>query len=155
MIIAAAVNFKEIIKQEKNYNWPRPPSCPNCGRKLWGHGYVWRYFEEAMQGCWIKRYYCPGCGLVITMRPKGYWPRFQKQSRSINWILAHREKEKRWPPGVSRQSAGHWKRNLKRQVEKLLGLITEIFPSGFERLIEQGLVPISRSKESVTIAQPC
>jgi hypothetical protein len=155
MIIAVAVNFKEIIKQGKKYDWPRPPGCQRCGNGLWGHGYVRRYFEEASEGCWIKRYHCPRCRLMITMRPQNYWSRFYKQSKSIRRVLACREKEKQWPPGISRQSAGHWKRGLKSQVEKLLGLMTGIFPTGFEELIKLGWIPVSRSKTSVAIAQPC
>jgi hypothetical protein len=83
------------------------------------------------------------------MRPQDYWPRFYHISKTIRWVLSYYQKEKHWPKEVSRQTGGHWKRHLENQIEKVMGLKTQLFPTGFEGLIKQGLVPVSRSKVSI------
>ena len=46
LILSLSVNLPSLMSQGKSYPWPRPPCCPRCeGRRLWGHGYVGRYFD--------------------------------------------------------------------------------------------------------------
>jgi hypothetical protein len=155
MIIRAEVDFKELLSLGKEFPWPRPPSCPGCGGPVWGHGFVRRYFDVAPEGCWIKRYHCPGCGKIITLRPKGYWPRFWCEISNIRSGLEARIKTECWPPWLKRQVGGHWLRALGEQVKKILGLAVEIFSEGFDELIRLGWVPVSRSKNGVAIPQSC
>ncbi len=47
--------------------------CICCGRKLHGHGWRQRYFEDIDQQSlrlWIHRKLCPGCGITYTLLPK-------------------------------------------------------------------------------------
>lgn len=155
MIIWTAVNFKELLQMGKKHLWPRPYSCPCCGGRIWGHGYVLQYFAEAPNGCWIKRYRCCNCKKIITLRPSGYWPGYFTAIEMIRRALNYRQVHKVWPPGVSRQAGGHWLRALKRQVKKMFGLMMKIIPDGFEAIVEAGKVPVSRSKRGVMIPQVC
>ena len=155
MIIWVSVDFKGLMAAGKKYSWKRPRSCPGCGGAVWGHGYVWRYFAEAMAGCRIKRYRCPNCKKVITMRPLGYWPRYCHRRETIYASLEGRLKSKRWPKELKRQVCGHWLRCLKRQVKKMFGLVMKIIPEGFEALVEAWKVPVSRSKKGAMIPQLC
>lgn len=155
MIILIVVDFKELFVLEKKYPWLRPVACDKCGGKIWGHGYVWRFFAQAPNGCWVKRYYCPDCGCVITIRPVGYWPRFFQGSENIRQALSYRLAQAKWPPGLNRQTGGYWLRALNEQVKKILGQAMEIFPNGFDELIKRSWVPVSRSKIGVAIPQGC
>jgi len=40
---------------------------------LWGHGYVERYFGELSERIPLKRWRCPDCCAVHTVRPDNYW----------------------------------------------------------------------------------
>jgi hypothetical protein len=116
---------------------------------------VRRYFIPAPDGCWCKRYRCPRCGNVITLRPEGWWPRFWHAGANIRQTLHSRLETDSWPPGFTRQAGGHWLRGLNNQVKKIFGLATEAFPAGFDELIVRGWVPVSRSKAGVPVPQLC
>jgi len=45
LILHVRVDEKRLRENGKLYPWPR--RCPRCGGRLWGHGYVPRYFEDA------------------------------------------------------------------------------------------------------------
>jgi hypothetical protein len=80
------------------------------------------------------------------MRPVGYFPRFQSPIHQIRRSLACRLKTGRWPPSTSRSRQGHWLRALSRKVLAFLGLgFMDRLLDGFDRLIEMGQIPVSRS----------
>jgi transposase-like protein len=73
LILYFAVDVKRLYELGKGYPWQKPARCPVCrSDRLWGHGFVRRYFEPFEQPVWIKRYRCPDCGAVHTMRPDTY-----------------------------------------------------------------------------------
>ena len=157
MILHVAVDFKELIrcKWGRTYPWKRPQSCPCCDGGLWGHGWVTIYLEEVPRQVWIRRFRCPRCTVVIRMRPLAYWPRFFYRIETIRSVLTHRFSKRHWPGGFYRQVGGHWIRALVSQVQKRLGLNTLIFANGYEELIRQGWVPVTRSIWGVRIPQLC
>lgn len=128
MILHVAVGFKALIDAEhgKTYPWKRPESCPCCGGRLWGHGWVRIYleWEGVVERIWIRRFLCPGYGKVIRLRPSGYWPRFLYRIETIRSALKSRLMGGRWPPWIGRQVGGHWRRALMHQVRSRLGFIT-------------------------------
>lgn len=70
MILPVSASPSEIMRGGRQFPWPRPHHCPRCGStRLWGHGYVERYFDEVTSPVWVKRYRCPDCGAVHTCRP--------------------------------------------------------------------------------------
>ena len=123
MILAYTVSLPCLIKQQKDYPWKRPSECPRCkGAKLWGHGYVLKYFNSSPVAVFVKRWRCPACSLTITCRPASYWRRFQESISNIFTALSFRIRMGRWPPFVPRQRGGHWLRKLieKARVDKLI-----------------------------------
>lgn len=121
MIVYANVSLRHLAAVGRAFKWNRP-SCQNhCHRKVWGHGWVRRYFDGHPEGISLQRFRCPECHTVFTSRPEGYWPRFQAAGRFIYDTLCRRLDQRLWPPGVTRQRAGHW-------LSKLLSKVAMDFP---------------------------
>jgi hypothetical protein len=73
LILYSGVDVKQVYELGRGYPWQKPARCPVClSDRLWGHGFVLRYFEPFEEPGWIKRYRCPDCGAVHTMRPDAY-----------------------------------------------------------------------------------
>lgn len=147
MVISVAVKIKELLAKKRNYPWPRPEVCVRCGaRKVWGHGFVTAWFDGFDAALYIRRWRCPTCGCVIRMKPCGYYKNFQASIESIRSRIFHRLKTGRWPPGLSHTRQGHWLHALIKNVHVYLGnqwkggLI-----KAFDRLIEKGKIPVTRS----------
>jgi hypothetical protein len=100
----------------KEYPWNCPGYCPKCrSKRLWGHGYVIRYFQGFAEGLYLKRWICPDCGSVHTLRPKTHQARIQYSKHIIRESLIVKlstmKFSEKW---VYRQVQQHWWRNLKR-----------------------------------------
>ncbi len=146
MIKFAAVILKEIFNQGKKYPWPRPTSCPRCNSsRVWSHGYTTACFEGFDNPLFIKRYRCPDCGCVITMRPSTHFSRFQSSKETIRSSLQHKITSGRWPPDAkSRARMRHWLRNLKRQIKAILEFSWDSgIMAGYDKLLEMGKNPVS------------
>src|ERR1700678_4309573 len=107
MISYRKITLEELAKNGKNHKWDEF-HCDKCERNMWGHGFVSRYFSSLSESVFLKRYRCPKCWVVVTMRPEGYWPRIRSSIVSIFKNLIFRIKECYWPPGFPRQRGGHW-----------------------------------------------
>jgi len=94
------------------FKWPNTPKCPNGCKKVWGHGYVLRYFTHFPAGLYLKRWRCPTCKIVILMFPVGYWKGYQTSIENIFIALKNRIKKYCWPSHTSRQRGGHWLRKF-------------------------------------------
>jgi hypothetical protein len=132
----------------RQYRWDKPQQCPKCrSNRLWGHGYVEAYFDEAgSQGVLLKRYRCPQCGVVLRLRPKGYWQRIQARIDTVRQNLLARIEKGRWPPGCNCARGRHWLRGLRRQVRTRLGLsYAEGLAEGFSELVRLGVCAVSRA----------
>lgn len=102
-------DVKRLVEEGKDFCWPRPAQCPRCkGRRLWGHGYVRRYFEGFIQGVWIKRYRCPDCRAVHTLRPQEYYRGFHYSGLTILFSLLNKIVEGRWLKCFSYQVQQYW-----------------------------------------------
>ena len=147
MIQFAAVILKEIFDQGRNFSWEPPTKCPRCNHyKVWGHGYVSAFFDGFTDSLWLKRYRCPDCGCVITMRPASHFSRFQSSRATIRSALQHRLKHGRWPSDISSARMRHWLTNLKRHIK---AHIPHSWEPGlmvcYDHLLEMGKIPVSRS----------
>ena len=147
MIQFVAVILKEIFDQGRNFSWDRPQKCPKCNSfKVWGHGFVPAYFDHFDTPLLLKRYRCPDCGCVITMRPTSHFSRFQASRATIRSALQHRINHGRWLSYLSSGRMRHWLSNLKRQIRAHLpqnwksGLM-----SSYDYLLGIGKIPVSRS----------
>ena len=103
----------------EKYPWPRPLWCPRCrSPRLWGHGYVQRYFDDFKWALRLKRYRCPDCGAVHTLRPHLYDRRFQVIWVTIFLSLLQKITLDRWLPGLSRQRQQYWWRGFKKTASR-------------------------------------
>lgn len=139
---------KRLAELGRQYRWDRPAQCPKCQSvRLWGHGYVEAYFDEAGSRCvLLKRYRCPECRVVIRLRPVGYWKRIQAAVTTVGQQVLARLEKGRWPPGSNSARGRHWLRGLKRQVRTRLGMsYAERLAEGFSELSRLGVCAVSRA----------
>jgi hypothetical protein len=145
------MSVKVIFQQGRKYPFLRPRSClrEGCGSsRMWGHGFVVRYFDDCNGHVLLRRWRCPDCGTVYTMRPFGYWPRHHTPVRIIMKSLCHRVLRGFWDKalGLTRQRQDHWLRALRRNVLSHLGMsFGGGVMSGFHELIPILSVPVIRS----------
>ena len=119
MILYCDLDVKLLEQMAEKYPWPRPPGCPRCrSPRLWGHGYVRRYFDEFSQALCLRRYRCPDCGAVHTLRPHLYDRRFQVIWFTIFLSLLQKIVLGRWLSGVSRQRQQYWWRGFQKQASR-------------------------------------
>ena len=111
MLVFTDVSVDEIVAQGKAFKWIRP-SCPCGSAKVWGHGYVWRFFAALASAVALKRFRCPACAQVFTMKPAGFCRRYQTAGSAMAAALAARMMHRGWPRGLPRQRAGHWLRKF-------------------------------------------
>jgi hypothetical protein len=83
---------------------------------------------------------------VIRLKPQGYFHKFQSSIEAIRSSIRHRLEKNRWVSAISRSRGLHWLKALKRKSRAYLG---ESFGGdlleAFDRLLEMGKVPVSRS----------
>lgn len=115
MTLPCNSKIAEIYTDGKSFKWIRPTCCPRCKSKVWGHGFVRRFFNSVKECVYIKRWRCPGCKLVITCRPEEFWRRYQESIDQIFNALKFRVKYLNWPPWTTRQRGGHWMNKLIRK----------------------------------------
>jgi hypothetical protein len=145
MVIPVEVELKCLVKQQRDYPWPKPGRCPRCQQcRVWGHGFVVAFFDGIPGAVYLRRFRCPACRLVMRLRPKGYFKRFQASIACIYESLSQRIVHGIYLPGISRSRQRHWIRALQRRVAVYLG---ERFRSrlleGFQRLLRGGQVPVA------------
>ena len=133
MFAHVIVDIKNLSVLGKNFKWDRP-KCPNGCKKVWGHGFVLRYLSGFIQGIYLKRYRCPCCGIVILMFPTGYWRRYQSSIKEIFLSLQSKFKTYKWPPWISRQTAGHWMTKFRRHIFMEYGVEIENLIEKLENL---------------------
>lgn len=116
LVLYFSVEVKRIFELGKSYPWEKPRRCPACDGRLWGHGFVTRYFEGFAEALWIKRYRCPECGAVHSARPESYASRFRQRSSEILRSLANKISVGKWLSSIARQNQQYW---LKAALRKL------------------------------------
>ena len=102
MIISVDISQKTLSKQGKTFKWSKPSGCPKCNHSLWGHGYV------LFNGLFLKRYRCNGCSTIITLKPAGFWKKYQSNIEKIYIALRYRFTGFRRVNDVSRQRQNQW-----------------------------------------------
>ncbi len=115
LVLHFPVDVKHLSEAGKTYGWPRPARCPGCGSsRLWGHGFVERYFEGFGLPLWVKRFRCPDCRAVHTLRPEAFMRALRYRAEIIVSALREKIAGKRWLRSVSRQTQQYWLRSLRR-----------------------------------------
>lgn len=74
-----------------------------------------RYFEGIADAVWVKRWRCPDCHAVHTMRPRSHWRGFWASTVAIVAVLKGKLAGQRWVNGFSRQRQQYWWRGYQKQ----------------------------------------
>jgi hypothetical protein len=140
LVLSVSVDLRLLRRAGKGYPWERPGRCRRCaGLRLWGHGYVERYFDGEPDQLWMKRWRCPDCGAVYTMRPRTHWRRFLCPAWLILASLLQKLLHDRWVSVRGRQRQQYWRHGYLRQRQAGGGLM------GVEELEEAGLIVATHS----------
>ena len=95
---------------------PRPRRCPQClGYRIWGHGYVSRYFDGESTSLPMKRWRCADCRAVHTMRPHTHWRGFLASTSVILSSVKLKETADRWLRQIGRERQQYWWRGFQKQ----------------------------------------
>lgn len=140
LILYVSVDLNRLLSDGKGYRWPRPRKCPSCcGRRLWSHGYVARYFDSVPEAVWVKRWRCADCGAVHTARPSTYWRGFWATRKMILRCLRHRLAGGSSVSGIGRQRQQYWMRGLRIQRARVSASVR------FEQLLTGSILAATHS----------
>lgn len=144
MVLHVAVDVQRLAELGKRYPWPRPKRCISCkSSRVWGHGYVLRYFEGFTHPLWIRRLRCPDCGTVYTLRPDLFYQRFRYSLAVVLASLMAKITDGFWLPSLPRQNQQYWYRGLRLQAVRFdNGPLTDGL---LEKIISSGFIPASHS----------
>lgn len=149
LILFVEASVKKIFELGRTFPWPKPERCPRCGGRIWGHGFTTAYFDGFGTALWLRRYRCPDCRVVIRMRPKGYWSRFQASIASIHQSLVERLSRLKWREDLPRSRQRHWLKGLILQVRLHLGASWPgSLIEAFDELSSRGICPVSQAIQS-------
>lgn len=128
MVIPVEVELKALVRQGRQFVWPKPMCCPRCGDcRVWGHGFVTAYFDGVRGAVYLQRFRCPECRCVMRLCPRGFFRRFQASIATIYGCLRCKLQGGRYDTEISRSRQRHWLLALRRQVAADL-------PSTYRRL---------------------
>ena len=147
MIIEVKADIKEIFELGKKYKWQKPTKCSQCQEsRLWGHGFVLCFFDGFEQGLYLKRYRCPYCRTVFKLKPKGYFKKFQADTRVIFSSILSRLYKNRYLPGISWSRQHFWFTSLQRNITAYLSNTwNNGIAAGFLKLFRMGKIPVTSS----------
>ncbi|WP_408606688.1 DUF6431 domain-containing protein [Marispirochaeta aestuarii] len=113
-LLICRIELEKVQELGKKFRWKNPGRCLVCGStRLWGHGFVLRYFFGFASGVWIKRWRCPECGSVHTVRPESFLPGMQYPKSTQRSSLESKLAGKSFLKTVSRQIQQHWWRTFR------------------------------------------
>jgi hypothetical protein len=141
------INLDQLRLLERDFPWPIPDRCLCCGGRIWKHGFVTYYlspyFDKPFTG---RKLRCPDCRTTYRCRPEGYLPRFFHPLNQIKESLLKRSYRSVANPAIDLDAKRSWFKRLKRQIKAHLGFSfkTDLL-GGFFKLLEKGIVPVSRS----------
>jgi hypothetical protein len=145
LVLHVAVDVQSLVELGKRYPWPRPSRCLSCSSsRLWGHGYVLRYFEGFVRPLWIRRLRCPDCHTVYTLRPDLFPRRFRYSLVTILSSLMSRITDHRWLPVLPRQNQQYWFTGLRTQSMRVKNILSPDTVT-LNEIILSGFIPASHS----------
>ena len=151
MVLPVAVDVKSLVELGKNYPWPKLLRCLSCSSsRVWGHGYVRRYFEGYLAPLWVKRLRCPDCHTVYTLRPDHFYPRFRYSLWTIFTSLMTKVVHHRFMPCLPRQNQQYWFKGLLFQAQRLRNIPSPDAATILE-IISRGFIPASHALDCATL----
>ena len=149
MVLHVTVDVKRLFELGRLY--PRLVRCCSCNSvRVWGHGYVTRYFEGFIYPLWIRRFRCPYCGAVCTLRPDSFVKGFRCALETILSSLVKRITDHRFQSSIPRQVQQYWHKGLRRQASRTRNAP---YPdiSVLNALLAGNIIPFTRSFECATL----
>jgi transposase-like protein len=151
LILHFAVDVKRLFELGKRYPWLKPADCPQCrSKRLWGHGYVERYFEGFSHSIWVKRYRCPDCNAVHTCRPRAFFKRLRYSAVAVVFCLLNKILHNRWLTIIERQNQQYWYRTLQRQ-SSLHSNIATLSIGHLDAFIANNIFPVKLTAHCETL----
>ena len=145
LVLHVAVDVQRLVQLGKKYPWPRPGRCLSCSSsRIWGHGYVQRYFEGFVHPLWIKRLRCPDCRTVYTLRPDLFYKGFQYTILTILSSLMAKIADGHWLVYLPRQNQQYWFRGLRLQSVRLKNILSPDMDT-LMKVMSSGFIPVSHS----------
>ena len=153
MILLCDINIKELFQKGTSYPWERPDSCLRCKYfKVWKHGFVGRYIGGFAKQVLVRRYRCPKCGCVYTIKPKGQWRRFWvTTSREIIRSIRNKLTTGKWLTGMTRQRQQYWFNGFKKQCVRAGYAVGTYTVKLLNALILGGTMPATHSLKHFSI----
>jgi len=98
-----------------------------------------RYFENLVEPVWVKRWRCPECRAVHTLRPETHWRRFWAPWALIVVSLRGKLEGRGWGQAFSRQRQQYWCQGflLQRRLEGK--------PRELDALLREGIIVATHS----------
>ncbi len=147
VVLHVSVDVKRLFELGRQYPWPRPKQCLSCkSPRIWGHGYVQRYFEGFVQPLWIKRLRCPDCHTVYALRPDVFVKGFQYSLWTILCSLIARILFHRFIPCVPRQNQQYWYKGLRFQASRIHNVPSPDMNT-VKGIISRDIIPASHALE--------
>lgn len=106
---------------------------------MWGHGFVERYFDGVVDAVWVKRWRCPDCRAVHTMRPRSHWRGFWATAAVVATVLGRKLAGQGWLRDFSRQRQQYWWRGYQIQ-SRFSGTVV-----GLPQLLADGVIAATHS----------
>lgn len=145
LVLHVAVDVKRLFELGKKYPWPRPKRCLFCqSSRLWGHGYVQRYFEGFIRPLWVHRLRCGDCHTVYTLRPDLFYRRFRYPVRTILWSLMTKIGKGFWLSCIPRQNQQYWFQGLTLQNIRFGSQPVPDLDMA-KKMIDSGVIPATHS----------
>jgi hypothetical protein len=114
---------------------------------------VLRFFDEHEEGLWLKRYRCPECKAVHTVRPESHYRGFWACWRVILLCIYKKGTTNRWLEGLSRQRQQYWWKGFLKQTSRQCNL-SEDYQFALMKLFVTNIILSTHSLKYFEI-KPC
>ncbi len=146
LILFVSVAIKSLVELGRRYEWPKDLVCPECGSRLWGHGFVQAWFDGCPQAVRLARYRC-AANVARFPGPPGRLP---EQIPGFHFRYPREPfPSLESPPTAGRPfpfPAPHRLSGLKKQILTRWGAgWAGNFPEAFDQLCREGIPAVNRS----------
>lgn len=103
-----------------------------------------RFFDGCETGVWLKRYRCPECRAVHTVRPQTHYRGFWASTARILDSVIEKLLRNSWCSALSRQRQQYWWRGFVKQASRQSNLQGDPI-TVFLSLLSRGIIPSTHS----------
>lgn len=119
-LLICRIDLQKLQELGQKYSWKKPSRCPHCGStRLWGHGFVFRCFHGFGLKLPLKRYRCPDCRAVHTLRPHSHSPGFHYGMAIQAQSIIRKLQGIPFLTTISRQTQQHWWHSVQYHLRRI------------------------------------